>query len=133
MKFDIESAIYKTKIAQILEFVYSWFMPKAAESVNNLPGSVQVSLEVLGEHLRLGRKRRKESLRSWALRLNVSVPTLAAMERGDPRVSMGVYATALWLVGRDDALRSLAAPESDAQALAQELLVIQKKGRRRNV
>jgi len=107
-------------------------MPKAAESIASLPGAVQVSLEVLGGHLRLGRMRRKESLRSWALRLNVSVPTLAAMEKGDPRVGMGVYATALWLIGKDEALRSLAAPESDAQALAQEMLVIQNKGRRRH-
>ena len=108
-------------------------MPKSAESVNSLPASVQVSLEVLGEHLRLGRKRRQESLRAWALRINVSVPTLVAMERGDPRVSMGVYATALWLMGRDEALRTLAEPQSDTQALAQEILVIQNKGRRRSV
>jgi len=108
-------------------------MPKSAASVNSLPASVQVSLEVLGEHLRLGRKRRQESLRAWALRINISVPTLVAMERGDPRVSMGVYATALWLVGRDEALRTLAEPQSDTQALAQELLVIQSKGRRRRV
>ena len=105
-------------------------MPKAANSVASLPSSVQVSLEVLGNHLRLGRKRRKESLRSWALRMDVSVPTLTAMETGDPRVSMGVYATALWLMGRDDALRELAAPESDSQALAQEMLVIQNAGKR---
>ena len=108
-------------------------MPKSAESVNSLPASVQVSLEVLGEHLRLGRKRRQESLRAWALRINVSLPTLVAMERGDPRVSMGVYATALWLMGRDEALRTLAEPQSDTQALAQEILVIQNKGRRRSV
>ena len=107
-------------------------MPRVSDSVVSLPSSAQVSLEVLGEHLRLARKRRKESLRSWALRMNVSVPTLAAMEKGDPRVSMGVYATALWLIGRDDALRDLAAPENDSQALAQEMLVIQNKGKRRN-
>lgn len=106
-------------------------MPKAATSVASLPGPVQISLEILGGHLRLGRKRRKESLRAWALRMDVSVPTLAAMEKGDPRVSMGVYATALWLLGRDGALRDLAAPEHDAQALAQEILAIEKKGRRR--
>lgn len=108
-------------------------MSKAAQSTESLPGSVLTSLELLGEHLRLGRKRRKESLRSWALRMNVSVPTLSGMERGDPRVGMGVYATALWLMGRDDGLRILAAPETDAQALAQELLVIQNKGKRRHV
>lgn len=105
-------------------------MPRAAASVFSLPGPVQSALEVLGAHLRLGRKRRRESLRSWALRMNVSVPTLAAMEKGDPRVSMGVYATALWLVGRDEALREMAAPENDSQALAQELLAIEKKGSR---
>lgn len=105
-------------------------MPKASESVDNLPGSVIASLEVMGEHLRLARKRRKESLRSWAMRMNASVPTLMRMEKGDPRVSIGVYATALWLMSRDEALRTLAAPESDAQALAQELLAIQRKGRK---
>lgn len=108
-------------------------MPKVAQSVASLPSSVLVSLELLGEDLRLGRKRRKESLRSWALRMNVSVPTLTGMERGDPRVGMGVYATALWLMGRDEGLRTLATPERDALALAQELLVIQNKGRRRHV
>jgi hypothetical protein len=107
-------------------------MPKASESIANLPSSVLVSLELLGQHLQLGRKRRKESLRTWALRMNVSVPTVSAMERGDPRVGMGVYATALWLMGRDESLRSLAAPEHDAQALAQELLVIQNRGRRQH-
>ncbi len=108
-------------------------MPKAAQAVVSLPSSVLVSLELLGEHLRLGRNRRKESLRSWALRMNVSVPTLSGMERGDPRVSMGVYATALWLMGRDESLRGLAAPENDAQALAKEILLIQNKGRKRRV
>ncbi len=107
-------------------------MPKAAHAALSLPGSVLVSLELLGENLRLGRLRRKDSLRTWALRLNVSVPTLTAMEKGDPRVSMGVYATALWLMGRDEALRDLAAPENDTQALAKEMLAIQTKGRKRH-
>lgn len=108
-------------------------MPKVAQAVVSLPSSVLVSLQLLGEHLRLGRKRRKESLRSWALRMNVSVPTLTAMERGEPYVSMGVYATALWLMGRDEALRGLAAPENDAQALAKEMLLIQSMGKKRHV
>ena len=96
-------------------------MPKPAAAVDSLPEPVKESLEILGHHLCLGRKRRGESLRSWALRMNTSVPTLSAMEKGDPRVSIGVYATALWLVDRDEALRDLAAPENDARVLAQEL------------
>lgn len=99
-------------------------MPKPAAAVESLPHPAKESLEILGHHLRLGRKRRGESLRSWALRMNTSVPTLAAMEKGDPRVSMGVYATALWLLELDSALRHLAAPENDVQALVQEISAI---------
>lgn len=108
-------------------------MPKVAQAVVSLPSSALVSLEILGEQLCLARKRRKESLRSWALRMDVSVPTLRSMESGSPAVSMGVYATALWLIGRDQALRGLAAPEKDSQALAKEMLVLQSKGRKRDV
>jgi len=52
----------------------------------------------LGENLALARQRRKESLRAWASRMAVYVPTLIRMEKGDPPVGMGVYATALWLM-----------------------------------
>lgn len=102
-------------------------MPKPADSVESLPSSVLASLHVLGEHLRLGRTRRKESLRAWALRMNVSVPTLMRMEKGDARVGVGVYATALWLMRRDSALQELAAPSADSQALEQEMALLQRR------
>jgi len=47
----------------------------------------------------------------------VSVPTLLRLEAGEPSVSLGVLATALWLIGRDSALGSLAAPKDDRGAL----------------
>ena len=67
--------------------------------------------------LAIARLRRKESLRSWALRIGVTVPTLMKMERGDPGVSAGIYATALWMMGRAGALGDIAAPETDRGAL----------------
>lgn len=54
---------------------------------------------------------------SWASRLGVSVPTLMRLEAGEPGVGMGIYATALWLIGRDGALAELASPEKDRGAL----------------
>ena len=102
-------------------------MPKVSDSVESLPGSVLASLKVLGEHLSLARGRRKESLRAWAKRMDVSVPTLVRMEKGDPRVGIGVYATALWLIRRDAALKDLAAPSADSQALEHEIAVIQRR------
>jgi hypothetical protein len=42
------------------------------------------------------------------------------MEKGDPSVSMGVYATAVWLMGRAP---DLAAPEHDQGALEEAVCV----------
>jgi len=71
----------------------------------------------LGENLAIARTRRRESQRVWAKRLGVSVPTLIRMERGDPGVGAGIYATALWLMGTVGGLAELAAPAADRGAL----------------
>ena len=92
-------------------------MPKSSPSLQTLPPEAAAALLQLGEHLALARVRRQESQRVWALRLGVSVPTLARLERGDAGVSTGILATALWMVGRVQALGDLAAPEVDAGAL----------------
>ena len=52
--------------------------------------------------------------------LGVTSPTLLRMERGDPKVSMGAYATAMWLIGRSDQLPLLAAPHLDYAAAEAE-------------
>ena len=75
-------------------------MPKSPEALQSLPAAVTGALAALGENLAVARLRRRESQRAWAQRLGVSVPTLIRMERGDPGVGMGIYATALWLIGR---------------------------------
>lgn len=75
----------------------------------------------LGADLATARKRRKQSLADWAARLNVSVPTLRRMESGDLSVSMGVYATALWLINRHEALARAADPKDDLAALEADI------------
>lgn len=82
-----------------------------------MPSSVLSHLQELGENLSIARKRRRETLKAWAQRIGVSEPTLMRMEKGDPSVSMGVYATALWMMGREQAIGNLAAPEHDMGAL----------------
>jgi transcriptional regulator with XRE-family HTH domain len=92
-------------------------MSKRSEAIDAMPSAVLAHLRELGENLSIARKRRRESRKAWAQRMGVSEPTLARMEKGDPSVSMGVYATALWLMGRAQALAALAAPEHDRGAL----------------
>jgi hypothetical protein len=92
-------------------------MPKSPLALSQMPPATQAALQQLGADLAVARLRRKESLAVWALRMGTSVPTLMRMEAGEPGVSIGIYATALWLVGRSGALAVLAAPEADRGAL----------------
>ena len=106
------------------------FMSKPAAAVEILPAAVARALKDLGENLALARQRRKESQRIWASRLSVSVPTLIRMEKGDPSVGMGVYATALWLIGRHAALPEMAAPAQDLNALEQDIEAVRQRSKR---
>jgi transcriptional regulator with XRE-family HTH domain len=105
-------------------------MSKPAHATEILPAVVARALKDLGENLALARQRRKESQRAWASRLSVSVPTLIRMEKGDPSVGMGVYATALWLMGRHAALPEMAAPARDLNALEQDIEAVRQRSKR---
>jgi transcriptional regulator with XRE-family HTH domain len=96
-------------------------MPRLAGSEEVLPPVVAEALRKLGENLAIARVRRRESQRVWAQRLGVSIPTLIRMERGESSVGMGVYATALWLIGRAQAIPDLAAPAADQGALENDV------------
>jgi DNA-binding XRE family transcriptional regulator len=98
-------------------------MPKTDHVARSLPPVATSALRQLGDNLAIARKRRKESQRSWAQRIGISLPTLIRMEQGEPTVSMGVYASALWLMGRVQALPEVAAPASDLGALEQDIRV----------
>ena len=97
-------------------------MPRTPLPPEALPAAASAALARLGGDLQLARKRRKESLKNWALRLGVSVPTLMKLEKGDPGVSMGAYAMALWLIQRHAELATVADPSLDMQALETELV-----------
>jgi transcriptional regulator with XRE-family HTH domain len=96
-------------------------MPKSPQALQVLPPAATQALRALGENLAIARVRRHESQRAWAKRLGVSVPTLIRLERGDPGVGAGIYATALWLMGRVSALPDLAAPGDDRGALESDV------------
>lgn len=92
-------------------------MAKNSTALDILPPAAAQALRGLGENLAIARLRRRESQREWAGRLGCSVPTLIRLERGDPAVGAGLYATALWLIGRVSGLPALAAPADDRGAL----------------
>jgi transcriptional regulator with XRE-family HTH domain len=107
-------------------------MPKQAAALSKLPPQTLRALEALGSHLAVARIRRKESLATRAKRIGVSIPTLTRLESGDPTVSMGIYATALWLIGRDGELARIASPEHDKGALEMDVQAAIELGKARS-
>ena len=106
-------------------------MTKASPALIRMPPSTVAALEQLGADLAVARLRRKESLKTWAQRMGVSVPTLLRLEAGEPGVSVGVLATALWLIGRDAALAGLATPMEDRGAIELDVRQAEALGRER--
>jgi DNA-binding XRE family transcriptional regulator len=101
-------------------------MSKSSQIALSLPPIARAALRELGENLAIARARRKESQREWAERIGISLPTLIKLEKGDPTVSMGAYLSALWLIGRAQALAKIAAPEHDLIALEQDVRDLRK-------
>jgi transcriptional regulator with XRE-family HTH domain len=106
-------------------------MPKTARAILQMPPATVAAIEKLGANLAVARLRRKESLKTWAQRMGVSVPTLQRLEAGDPGVGIGIVVTALWLIQRDGALAQLAAPELDQGAIELDIRQAQTLGRAR--
>lgn len=106
-------------------------MPKTARALLQLPPATLAAIEKLGADLAVARLRRKESLKTWAQRMGVSVPTLQRLEAGDPGVGIGIVATALWLIQRDGELAALAAPEHDRGAIEKDVRAAVALGRAR--
>ena len=85
-----------------------------------LPGPVRKSLTKLGRDLQLARRRRRLTIAMMAERLAIAVPTYLKIEKGDPGVSLGAYAMALYTLGFGAPLADVADQAKDAQGLLLE-------------
>jgi transcriptional regulator with XRE-family HTH domain len=80
--------------------------------------SVQAPLHDLGQHIKLARQSRGWTVAEAAARVVVSPATYKRIEAGDPSVSAGSWATALFQLQLLDQVVSAAAPLNDAIGLA---------------
>jgi transcriptional regulator with XRE-family HTH domain len=65
-------------------------------------------LKLLGENIRLARRRRRLSMAMLAERAGMTRITLHAIEKGVPTVSLGAYANALFSLGLEKDLLLIA-------------------------
>jgi len=84
----------------------------------SLPLPVHRSLRKLGRDIREARLRRRIPAATVADRASISRTTLLKLEKGNPGVSIGIFATVLFVLGMDDRLSDLADIRRDEQGLA---------------
>ena len=90
------------------------------KTIPGLPIPVARALRKLGHDIRDARRRRRIPVAILAERASISRVSLAKVEKGDPHVSMRIYATALFVLGMVDRLADVADPRHDAIGLELE-------------
>jgi transcriptional regulator with XRE-family HTH domain len=96
-------------------------MSKSSRAQQALPSTLPTLLAELGAGIAIARKRRRMTLKQMAQRMMVSLDTVQRLEKGGSGVSIGIVATALWVLGLQDRLKELTDPTRDHIALAQDL------------
>ena len=79
-----------------------------------LPIPVKRALRKLGQDIRDARRRRRIPVAIAAERASISRTTLAKIEKGEPGVALGLYATVLFVMGLVERLAEVADPSHDA-------------------
>src|SRR5437763_2148818 len=82
-------------------------------AIRALPVPVKRALAKLGEDLSAARKRRRIPMAVMAERAFITRKTLGRVERGDPGVSLGIYASVLFVLGMVDRVAGLVDAATD--------------------
>jgi hypothetical protein len=90
------------------------------QALLTLPIPVTRALRKLGHDIKDARRRRRIPVAIATQRASISKPTLIRLERGDPSVSIGSYATVLFVMGMADRLADLIDPRHDPVGLQLE-------------
>lgn len=106
-------------------------MRTAAQDI--IPSRVKRSLAKLGGDIAIARRKRKLTAAMVAERVGVSKATYQKVEKGDPTVSMGVYAMTLFVLGFAEALGEIVDVRRDDIGLLLDADRIPKRVRVKNV
>jgi len=94
-----------------------------------LPPEVADAITVMGQHIKIARTRRNLTMQEMASRMFITRKTLTRLEKGDPGVSLAVFASALWVLGLDGNLKAIAEPARDTVGIFHERKKLPKRVR----
>src|ERR1700724_4882343 len=90
---------------------------KTTKNKSVLPLRLRQAIAKLGADISIARRKRSLTIGMMAERIGVHKNTYLKVEKGDPTVSFGIYAMALFVLGLSDALTALADPGRDETGL----------------
>lgn len=96
-----------------------------------LPSRLKRSLAKFGRDLAVARRKRHLTLAMMAERVGVSKATYQRLEKGDPTVTFGTYAMALFVLGIGDPFSDLADVSHDQLGLSLDEQRVPKRVRTR--
>lgn len=96
-----------------------------------MPSTSRV-LKEFGDNIRLARLRRKLSTEQVAKRANISRSTLWYVEKGSPRVAMGIYIQVLFVLGLEKDVLQVAAEDAFGRKLQDAELTVKERAPKRN-
>jgi len=115
---DINCLIFLLKGGKLS---YSLVNEKRGEpALLTLPIPVSRALRKVGHDIKDARRRRRLPMSIVIQRASISEPTLIRIEKGDPRVAIGSYATVLFVLGMADRLADLVDLKNDPVGLQLE-------------
>jgi DNA-binding XRE family transcriptional regulator len=82
-------------------------------ALESLPLKLRRSLAKLGSDIATARRKRNLTVLMMAERIGSAKSTYLKVEKGDPSVSMGVYAVVLFVLGFGDAVSDIVDPRRD--------------------
>lgn len=100
---------------------------KASRTSAVLPMAVRRALHKLGSDIRDARLRRRIPVAVAAERASIGRSTLNRVEKGDPSVALGIYATVLFVLGLVDRIGDLADVRADTTGLQLEEELLPKR------
>ncbi len=88
-------------------------MPIPSKCFTSMPAEVRLSIQQIGDRVRVARLRRNWTIKDLASRVGVTSMTISRLEKGDPAVAIGILVTAVWTLGLADEFKEFLAPEHD--------------------
>jgi DNA-binding XRE family transcriptional regulator len=120
VNYYLQKLLYLQRIVYIIKGINFMLSP-----------NIKRLLAELGENIKMARLRRKLSTQQVAERAGISRPTLSAIEKGKPNVSIGMYAQVLFVLRLAEDLQKVASDDELGRKLQDAKLIVKERAPKR--